>query len=117
MGTFATLKLGRGENFEALDFLSFMRTTVTAPLFQIKNEKLPRGLRKVEMNYPKADLEKLVSTVPSYNTDSLFTSLDNTVNLYLELRQQIFPTTINLRTAAQEKILQYLQEIKSLKQG
>lgn len=114
---YATLKLGRGENFEALDFLSFVRTSVISPLLQIRNGKLPRGLRKVEMNFSKSDLDKLVSTVPSYKTDSLFLALDNTINLYLELQQTIFPATIKLRTNAKEKTLVYFHEIKRVRLG
>lgn len=114
---YATLKLGRGENFETLDFLSYVRTFVTSPLLQLKNGKLPRGLRKVEMNFNKTDIDKLVGTVPSYTTESLFSALDNTVSLYLELRQRIFPASIKLRTDTQQKTLEYLQQIKKLRLG
>lgn len=114
---YATLKLGRGENFEALDFLSFIRTSVISPMFQIKNKRLPRGLRKVEMNFNQIDIGKLVSTVPSYESNSLFTALDNTISLFLELRERLFPATIILRVDTQERTLEYLREIKRLKLG
>ncbi|MEO5980386.1 MAG: nucleotidyltransferase domain-containing protein, partial [Chryseolinea sp.] len=78
----ATSKLGRGENFEALDFLTFVRLVVIAPLLQIKNGRLPRGLRKVEFNLHKDDLKKLVRTVAEYNITSIFGVLENTIELY-----------------------------------
>ena len=114
---YATLKLGRGENFEALDFLSFLRTSVISPMLQIKNGKLPRGLRKVERNFPKADLDKLVTTVPSYQTKSIFDSLENTIGLYIELRTKVFPATITLRTQTERRTLEYLKEVRELKSG
>jgi len=44
-------KIGRGEYFEALDFISWLRVSVISPLFQLKGGRLPRGLRKVEFNF------------------------------------------------------------------
>lgn len=114
---YATLKLGRGENFEALDFLSFLRTFVISPMLQVKNGKLPRGLRKVEVNFPKTDLEKLKRTVPTYSTKSLFDSLENIIDVYIELRQTIFPSTIKLRTETEKRTLEYLKEIRKLRLG
>lgn len=114
---YATLKLGRGENFEALDFLSFVRTFVISPMLQIRNGKLPRGLRRVEANFSKSDLDKLIATVPAYKIESIFDSLENTVSLYVELRKSIFPSTINLRTQTERRTLEYLKEIKELRLG
>jgi len=114
---YAALKLGRGENFEALDFLSFIRMTVTSSLLQVKNNKLPRGLRKVEMNFDRNDLEKLIATVPSYTSDSIFESLDNTIALYRELRDTLYPLTIQLRTQAEKKTLDYLEGVKKKRLG
>ena len=112
---YAALKLGRGENFEALDFLSFMRTTVTSPLLQVKNGKLPRGLRKIEFNFENDDLNKLVGTVPIYTTESIFDSLDNTIKLYQELRDILYPSTVQLRTQTEKKTLHYFDTVKRMK--
>jgi len=114
---YATLKLGRGENFEALDFLSFVRTFVISPLLQIKNGKLPRGLRKVEVNFPKPDLERLIETVPSYETRSIFDALEHIVALYIETRRVVFPSTIKLRMETERRTLEYLKEVRKLRLG
>ena len=110
---YAALKLGRGENFEALDFLSFIRTTVISPLLQIKNGQLPRGLRKVEFNLSESDLNKLIQTVPEYSAKSIFDSLDISISLYKHLRSQLYPNTVRINTIAEEKVLLFLEEIKS----
>lgn len=114
---YAALKLGRGENFEALDFLSFVRSTVIAPLLQIKNGKLPRGLRKVEVNFKHDDINKLTSTVPAYNPPSIFASLDSTINLYQELRQTLYPSAIERQTNTEIKVLDYLESVKKKRVG
>ena len=41
-------KAARGEYFECLDGIGFIRAKVIAPLLQVKNKKLARGMRKVE---------------------------------------------------------------------
>ncbi|RYF86195.1 MAG: nucleotidyltransferase domain-containing protein [Chitinophagaceae bacterium] len=114
---YATLKLGRGEDFEALDFLSYVRTTVLAPLAQIKNGNLPRGLRKVETRLSREDLEALKSTVASYSVPSLFAALDNSIVLYRSLRQLLFTGEVELRQQAEEKVIAYLNDVKRKRLG
>lgn len=112
---YATLKLGRGEYFEALDFLSYLRVNVTAPLLQIKNGNFPRGLRKAEFNIKKSDINRLTETVPSYSLNDIFTSLEKTVILYKELRESLFPDSISLHIETELKVLDYFYKIKKQK--
>jgi hypothetical protein len=109
---YATLKLGRGEDFEALDFLSYIRTTVLAPLLQMKNGNLPRALRKVETKLSKDDFEALKTTVASYDKSSLFAALDNSIALYCCLRNDLFGDDIRLQDIAEEKVMGYLDTVK-----
>lgn len=110
---YATLKLGRGECFEALDFLSYLRINVTAPLLQIKNGNLPRGLRKIEFNFKKTDIDRLSGTVPAYSAQDIFISLEKTIILYKELREILFPDSIVLHIETELKVLDYFYEIKN----
>jgi hypothetical protein len=112
---YTTLKLGRGEDFEALDTLSFIRTLVTSPLLQIKNGQLPRGARKVEFNFEANDLKQLIATVPSYSAKTIFEALENTVNLYQKVRQSVYPQTVQLKTKTEVRVLDYLAEVKKLR--
>lgn len=109
---YAALKLGRGEDFEALDFLSYIRSTVLAPLLQIKNRNLPRGLRKVESRLAATDLNALKSTIAGYDAAFLFTALENSVRLYQQLRDDLFDDKIQLHTEVEKKVILYLHEIK-----
>ena len=45
---YATIKIARGELFETIEFISFLRETVIGPMLQIKNGYLPKGVRKIE---------------------------------------------------------------------
>jgi hypothetical protein len=109
---YVTLKIGRGENFEALDGLSFLRLNVLAPLLQIKNGQLPRGLRKVEQTFNENDLNNLKKTIPSYSPDSLIESLDNSIEIYRDLRIKLFNGSIILRTSTEMKCVEYFNGIK-----
>lgn len=110
---YATTKLGRGELFEALDFLSFIRMMVLGPLLQIKNGNLPRGVRKVEMNLAPDDLNKLMRTTARYERDSIIAALEASIGLYRELRKQLFLNKIQWQTQTELKALEYLQLIKA----
>jgi hypothetical protein len=109
---YAALKLGRGEYFEALDFISYLRVNVTAPLLQIKNGNLPRGLRKVEFNFKRTDIDRLIETVPAYSAQKILSSLEKTINLYKELRQNLFTDRIVLHFETELKVLDYFYTIK-----
>jgi len=112
---YAALKLGRGENFEALDFLSFLRGVVLSPLLQLKQKQLPRGLRKIEFTFPASDLASLKNTIPEYNPESIYSALENAVALYRELRHQLFPASIIYRQQAETKALSYLAAVRNRK--
>jgi len=109
---YATLKIGRGEYFEVLDVLSYFRVNVIAPLLQLKNGQLPRGLRKVEFNFGNVDLEKLKATVPEYEINSIINSLEKIIELYQELRKDIYPDSIKLNEKLREKTQEFLNETK-----
>jgi hypothetical protein len=109
---YACLKIGRGELLEAFDFLSFLRMTVLSPLMQVKNKKLPRGLRRVETDLNLSDLENLKITIAQYNKASIIKALDNTVSIYKSLRRKLYPDTIQLQTLAEKRSMEYLKKIK-----
>lgn len=113
---YATLKIGRGELFEALDFLSFIRMVVLGPLLQVKNADTPRGVRKVKMNLAKEDLEQLKLTIAEYNTVSITAALEATIYLYRELRKALFSSEVNMQVKTELKSVDYLQVIKARKE-
>lgn len=105
-------KTGRGEYFEALNGIEFIRTNVLSPLMQAKNKKKMRGLRKVENQLSPADLENLKITVAQYNRASLLKALDNTISIYRSLRRKLYKDTIQLQAVAEKKSLDYFNRIR-----
>jgi predicted nucleotidyltransferase len=105
-------KMARGEYFECLDGLGYIRARVLAPLLQLKSKTQPRGLRKVEAKLSLPDLENLKITVAGYNRDSIIKSLDNTISIYRSLRKKLFPADIELQVKAEQKSIAYFKEIK-----
>jgi hypothetical protein len=112
---YATLKIGRGENFEALDFLSFLRVTVLAPLLQIKNGQLPRGLRKIEQTFIKNDLIELEKTISAYSAISIIEALEQSIVLYKDLRKKLFNDKIILRLNTEKSCTEYFYEMAKMK--
>lgn len=109
---YALLKIGRGEYFESVDFFGFLRMVVLGPLLHIKNGNLPRGVRKVESKLPDKDLVALKLTMAEHNKLSLLSAIENAVMLYRNLREELFDKDIILHTAAEEKVLLFLEEIE-----
>lgn len=110
---YGALKIGRGEYFETLELLSFLRRTVIAPLLQIQNGKLPRALRKVEFNFKPRDLDELKTTVAAYEIQSIIQALENTVSLYVALRKSLYPPTVLLNERLREASYAYFMNVKT----
>lgn len=112
---YALLKIGRGEYLEAFDFMGFLRMVVFGPLLHIKNNNLPRGVRKVETDLEREDLAKLKLTIPTYDRKSLLASLRNAVSLYRELRMDLFDNKVNLQNDTDKKVMNYFDKIEHRK--
>ncbi|MBK6622284.1 MAG: aminoglycoside 6-adenylyltransferase [Saprospirales bacterium] len=114
---YALLKIGRGEYLEAVDFFGFLRMVVLGPLLHIQNGNLPRGVRKVETQLKSEDYEALKRTIPVYERQSLLNSLRNSVALYSKLRAALFDDHIVLQADAEQKVMEYFDEIERRKEN
>ena len=110
---YALLKIGRGEFVEAFDFFGFLRMVVFGPLLHIKNGNLPRAVRKVETYLAANDFEQLKTTLPSYSRNSLLDSLQNSVSLYRQLRDELFTNAVTRNDTTEEKVMKYFDKIKT----
>jgi len=109
---YGATKLGRGELFEAVDSLAFLRVTVLAPLLQIKNGRLPRGARRVEQTFPATDLARLAETVAQYSAVSIADAQEKSITLYRDLRAALFKDDVIVRSVAEKKCVDYFERIK-----
>jgi len=101
-------KIGRGELFEAIDSMSYMRATVLGPLLLAKNGARPQGLRKIEFQATTTELKELKDTLPTYSSKSTLVALRKTIELYLRLRNG--PGNQRAKTYA----IQYLIHIEKM---
>ncbi|NOT50925.1 MAG: nucleotidyltransferase domain-containing protein [Chitinophagaceae bacterium] len=106
-------KAARGEYFECMDGLGFIRARVLAPLMQKKNKMPVRGLRKAEKTLKLPDLEDLKITVPQYNKTSILKALDNTISIYKMLRRKLFTDKVKLQELAEKRAMVYFKKVKS----
>ncbi|HEY6079069.1 MAG TPA: nucleotidyltransferase domain-containing protein [Polyangiaceae bacterium] len=83
---YGATKIARGELFEALSLLGYLRSEVLGPLGLLRAGARPSGVRRVERLAP--DLAaKLALTVASHDARSCAQALRATVDLYRSLRQ------------------------------
>ena len=78
-------KIARGELFEAMDFLAFLRMVVLGPLALQRAGARPQGVRKIESAAPTF-AERLRETVARHDAASCAEALTAAVDLYRELR-------------------------------
>ena len=96
---YAGTKIGRGEYFEALEFLSFLRVQVLGSLALQQAGFETRGVRKIEQLLPDFT-EKLKRTVATPEKVSLLNATEYAAELYLELRSPGVSSCDKARTLA-----------------
>ncbi|WP_394245474.1 oxalate:formate antiporter [Vibrio astriarenae] len=104
---YAATKIARGEYFETLEFISFLRMTVLAPLALQQAGLTPSGVRTIEKRLP-AFAKKLVETVATPEKASLISALEQCVTLYLELREN---ESVTINDCAKQTSIAYLKGV------
>lgn len=109
-------KTGRGEYFEAIDFLSAIRNMVLGPLLLISQGQLPRGVRKLEKHLPESTLQHLKGTLATHDRASILKAIYKCIELYRDLRSNLYDNDIQLQIETEKKVLEYYDEIAELPQ-
>jgi len=78
-------KIGRGELFEAIEGLSFLRNNVLGPMALENSDARPQGVRRLEENAPEY-LDQFEKTIPQYNQKSCIRALYASMDLYVILK-------------------------------
>lgn len=81
---YSATKLRRGEFFEALSGLDFLRDVVLGPMLRRNAGERPRGLRRIEGS--AGARERLLPTLASYDRTTIAEALRRSIALYVELR-------------------------------
>lgn len=105
-------KIARGELFEALDGLSFLRRVVFVPLGLFRLGMTESGVRRLEEQAPEV-AHALTATVAQHNKVSLWNALDAAISLYRNYRAD-FSSTI-LRREAETVALRTVGELRKMR--
>lgn len=85
-------KILRGEVYEALDTLQFMRSRVLFPLLSVTRRERPNASRRTEQQV--GDLkDDFAATVPGLSRESTMRALQATVELYVRLADPLLAET------------------------
>jgi hypothetical protein len=87
---------------------------VLGPLLHIKNNNLPRGVRKIEAKISNSDFEDIKATIPNYSKSSLLESLEKAVLIYRQLRRELYTANIILQLDTEKKVMEYFDKIRLL---
>ena len=104
-------RIARGEIFDSLESLSFLRLNVLGPLIMMKNGYAPRGVRNLERDCPD-DARALTETLAEYDQRSCLRALKAAANLYISLRG-INKASLFTRDLAESRALRYLNSIEA----
>lgn len=108
---YAATKLGRGELFEVIDFLSFIRGQVLTPLAKIQAGKLPRGVRNLETELPHL-LTDFRQTIPlQHNHFEIAKAIQHSIYLYRLLREALKTPALVVHSLAENASMKYLQTV------
>jgi len=96
-------RVARGELFDAIEFLSFLRVNVLGPLGLQQAGRKPMGTRRVETHAPEL-AESLKGTLVPHDAEACFAAFERCAQLYRELRN----ADVIRRSAAEEAAMAFL---------
>ena len=102
---YAATKIARGELFEAIDFLAFLRGTVLGPLALARAGARPSGVRKIETTAPAFALQ-LRHTIATHDAEDCLRALRSCVELYRSLVPRKSPERV------EDAAMEYLAEVE-----
>ncbi|MCB9589794.1 MAG: nucleotidyltransferase domain-containing protein [Polyangiaceae bacterium] len=114
---YAGTKAARGEVFECLDLLGFLRARVLGPMAQLASGQTglaAQGLRRFELRAPRYR-EALAKTVGAPDPERCFAALDAARELYLELHAALAWPTIDPNLA--QVVSDFLREARGTEAG
>jgi hypothetical protein len=109
---YGAARLGRGELFEALDMLAFLRARVLGPLALEAAGARPIGVRRMESAAPDAAV-RLREVVAAYDPADCARALRAAISLYRICRAEPSEPALVERTGAESAAVEYLAAIEA----
>ncbi len=106
---YLVVKIARGELFETLDGLAYVRSHVLGPLILREAGVQPNGVRRVETSAPAA-VSALRATIGAHDRSACTEALRATVALYAELRERLGSPTLRRRGDVERAARAFLDE-------
>jgi hypothetical protein len=103
-------RLRRGEIFETIHLLDFLRTQALGPLIHWRQGLSSRGVRQLE-KYGGESLSALRATVPIYDARSCELSLKEAAKLYVDLRENLANPSLIRHRRTEMACMRYLHEV------
>jgi hypothetical protein len=105
-------KIARGELFEAIDGLGFIRARVLGPLILAERGAQPNGVRRIESAAPDR-VAALRETLPTHDAASCHRALDATIALYRDLRERAALPTLARRIDVERESIAFLATLET----
>jgi predicted nucleotidyltransferase len=105
---YTATKIERGELFEAIDALTFVRARVLGPLVLAEAGAQPNGVRRLEERAPR-EMASLRRTIAAHDRASCRDALLATVDFYTALRERGAPATLVRRGDAERAVRDFLR--------
>jgi hypothetical protein len=96
-------RVARGELFDAIEFLSFIRGSVLGPLGLQRAGRKPMGTRRVEAHVPALTAE-MKGTLAPHDAEACFVAFERCAQIYRQLRR----ADIIRRSEAEEAAMAYV---------
>ena len=104
-------KIGRGELFDVIDGMSFLRVRVLCPMIQVKAGNRPQGVRRIE-ECGASYVKKLKRTAPTHDRLSCLSAINAAIELYRDLRKELNQGKERVASKVELEAVKYLKEIE-----
>jgi predicted nucleotidyltransferase len=111
---YGATKIGRGELFECIDHLTYLRNGVLGPLISQQRGRHPNGVRRLEQVAPDL-VDVLASTIGNHTTAGCVAAMRATIGLYRQLRDE-YPD-LRRYTEAEAAAVAFLDELTTSGNG
>ena len=108
---YVAANIGRGELFDVIDGMSFLRVRVLGPMIQTKMGNHPQGVRRIE-KWGASYMKDLKRTAPAHDRISCLSAINTTIELYRDLRKELNQGKKEAVSKVELEAVKYLKEIE-----
>jgi len=108
---YVAAKIGRGELFDVIDGLSFLRVRVLGPMIQVNLGNRPQGVRRIE-KWGASYMKDLKRTAPAHDRLSCLSAINTTIELYRNLRKELNRGKKEVTSKVELEAVKYMKEIE-----